>query len=167
MVSASIVLAALSIHTIVPSARRYTQPFYELPYPDVEGQYVQGADDALFVLGWLVMVTAIRAAIIEGTYQYITWLRVMSRKDCMRFAEQAFLLVYYGTSFSLGMVRGRYFWGIALSLTTETLVPTHAITLLAQLRRTLVYMALTPNIWGPEVVLSRSTLVLASANSCH
>ena len=109
MVSASFILAALSLHTLVPSARRYTQPFYELPYPDVEGQYLQGSDDALFVLGWLVMITAIRAAIIEGTYQYITWLRVMSHKACMRFAEQAFLLVYDGTSFSLGMVRGRCF----------------------------------------------------------
>ena len=28
-------------------------------------------------------------------------------------------------------------------------------------------MALTPNIWRPEVVLSRSTLVLASANACY
>lgn len=109
MVSASLILAALSLHTFVPSARRYTQSFYELPYPDVEGQYLQGSDDALFVLGWLIMITAIRAAIIEGTYQYVTWLRVMSHKACMRFAEQAFLLVYDGTSFSLGMVRGRYF----------------------------------------------------------
>lgn len=109
MVSASLILVALSIHTVVPSARRYTRQFYELPYPDVEGQYLQGADDALFVFGWLVMITATRAAIIEGTYQYVTWLRVMSHKACMRFAEQAFLVVYDGTSFSLGMVRGNIF----------------------------------------------------------
>ena len=117
MVSASLILAALSIHTFVPSARRYTQQFYELPYPDIEGQYLQGADDALFVLGWLIMLTAIRATIIESTYQYVIWLRVMSRKECMRFAEQAFLLVYDGTSFSLGMVRSARFKGIGLSLT--------------------------------------------------
>ena len=117
VVSASLILAALTTHTFVPSARRYTQQFYELPYPDVDGQYLQGADDALFVLGWLIMITAIRATIIEGTYQYVMWLRVMSRKECMRFAEQAFLVVYYGTSFSLGMVRGTRFKRIALSLT--------------------------------------------------
>lgn len=93
------------MHTFVPSARRYTQLFYELPYYDVNGQYLQGSDDALFVLGWLVMVTAVRATIIEGVYQFVTWLRLMPHKACMRFAEQAFLLVYYGTSFSLGMVR--------------------------------------------------------------
>ena len=58
----------------------------------------------MFVLGWLVLMTAIRATIIEGVYEVVTRLRVMSRKASMRFAEQGFLLIYYSISFPLGMV---------------------------------------------------------------
>lgn len=93
------------MHTCVPYARRFTRPLFELSYPNSDGHYLQGSEDALFVLGWLVLMTAIRASIIEGVYQFVTWFRVMSHKARMRFAEQGFLLVYYGTSFSLGMVR--------------------------------------------------------------
>lgn len=50
-------------------------------------------------------MTAIRATVIECIYEFVTRLRVMSRKASMRFAEQGFLLIYDFTSFSMGMVR--------------------------------------------------------------
>ena len=95
-------------HSLVPTVRLYTRRFYELPYAQGNGQYVQGSEDALFVLGWLVLMTAIRATIIECIYEFATRLRVMSRKASMRFAEQGFLLFYDFTSFSMGMVRTRF-----------------------------------------------------------
>lgn len=148
--------------------RRYTRLFYELPYPDGEGQHVQGSDDGLFVLGWLVLMTALRATIIEGVYQFVTWLRIMSHKARMRFAEQAFLLLYYGTSFALGMVCSVHSpVSHALFVTDELPAPTHGILLLAQLRRTLVHMALVPDIRRAEMVLPRPTFLLASTTPCH
>ena len=105
MVSCSLILWVIIIHSLVPSVRSYTRLFYQLPYARGNGQYVQGSEDALFVLGWLVLMTAIRATIIECVYEIITRLRLMSRKASMRFAEQGFLLIYYVTSFSIGMVR--------------------------------------------------------------
>ena len=93
-----------SLHSLFPPVRQYTQLFYKLPYPSGNGQYVQGADDGLFVLGWLILMTALRATTIEGIYQLVTQLRLVSKKACMRFAEQGFLVLYYGASFSIGMV---------------------------------------------------------------
>ena len=168
MVSWSLILAVASIHSLLPVARRYTRPFYELPYPDGEGQHVQGSDDALFVLGWLVLMTALRATIIEGVYQFGTWLRLMSHKACMRFAEQAFLLIYDGTSFSLGMVRTIHILAIhTLFVADEPSVSTYGVLLLAQFRRTLVYVAFTSDIRRVEVVLPRPTFFLASATARH
>lgn len=103
VVSWSLILSVTIIHSLVPLVRSYTKLFYELPYAQANGQYIQGSDDALFVLGWLVLMTAIRATIIECVYEFVTRLRVMSRKASMRFAEQAFLLTYDFTSFSMGM----------------------------------------------------------------
>ena len=105
VVSWSLILAVLSTHISIPYARRFRRPLFELSYPNGNGEYLQGSEDALFVLGWLVLMTAIRATIIEGVYQLVTWLHLMAHKERMRFAEQGFLLVYYGTSFALGMVR--------------------------------------------------------------
>lgn len=105
MVSWSLILFVATIHSLFPLVRPYTTPFYELPYTQGNGQYVQGSEDALFVLGWLVLMTAIRATIIQCLYEFITRLRVMSRNASMRFAEQGFILTYHFTSFSMGMVR--------------------------------------------------------------
>ncbi|CAF9919040.1 sphingosine N-acyltransferase lag1 [Imshaugia aleurites] len=103
VVSWSLILSVAIIHSLIPPVRSYTKLFYELPYARGNGQYVQGSEDALFVLGWLVLMTAIRATIIECVYEFVTQLRVMSRKASMRFAEQGFLLIYDFTSFSMGM----------------------------------------------------------------
>ena len=105
VVSWSLILSVATIHSLAPPIRSYTRLLYELPYAQGNGQYVQGSEDAMFVLGWLVLMTAIRAAIIEGVYEVVTRLRVMSRKASMRFAEQGFLLIYYSISFPMGMVR--------------------------------------------------------------
>lgn len=93
------------IHALVPHARRYTKLFYKLQYHDVTGPFLQGFNDIYFVLGWVVLLTAIRATIIASTYQLITWLNLVSGKARVRFSEQSWLLFYDGISFSLGMVR--------------------------------------------------------------
>ncbi len=99
------ILAVASVHSLIPPVRQYTQSFYKLPYPNGEGECLQGVDDVQFVLGWLVLMTALRATIIESIYLLVTRFRIVSSKARMRFAEQGFLLLYSGTSFSVGMVK--------------------------------------------------------------
>ena len=108
MVSCALIVAAASIHALSPSTRPYTGLLYQLPYLDTNGQYLQGVDDAFFVLGWLVMLTALRAIVIASVHQTVTRYRLVSGKARTRFAEQSWLLFYYGLSFPLGMVNERY-----------------------------------------------------------
>ena len=99
------ILAVATLHSFIPAARPYTNPLYDLSYPVGDGQYLQGSADTSFVLGWLVLLSAIRATIIEGIYQFVNKFQIIARKTRMRFAEQGFLLLYAGASFSIGMVR--------------------------------------------------------------
>ena len=102
--SCYLILIVAAVHVLIPPAKRYTRLFYQLPYYEAPGQYLQGADDIFFVLGWLVLLTAMRASIIASVHQIVTRYRLMSGKACVRFSEQGWLFVYYGLSFSMGMV---------------------------------------------------------------
>jgi hypothetical protein len=94
-------------HTLLPSARPFTKILYTLPYPQPDGQYLQGSQDVFFVLGWLVLLTALRAVIMESLVTVIAQYSHISRKARTRLAEQAWLMVYDASSFGLGMV-GRH-----------------------------------------------------------
>lgn len=127
------ILAVASVHSLIPPLRWYTQSFYKLPYPNGDGQYLQGVDDVQFVLGWLVLMTAIRATIIEAIYRFVTRFRIVSSKTRMRFSEQGFLLLYSGTSFSVGMVSSPNACPGAYSANILRSAPPHDLLLLAQL----------------------------------
>jgi very-long-chain ceramide synthase len=104
VVSGSVILTVAAVHLFFPLARPYTKQFFQLSYHEANGVYVQGIDDACFVLGWLVLLTGLRATIIAGVYQFTTQYRLIQGKARVRFAEQSWLLFYSGLSFSLGMV---------------------------------------------------------------
>ena len=86
-------------------ARALTRPFFELSYynPSTE-TYVQGWDDLYFVIGWIVIFTAARAVAIDRLFIPIARQAGLKRKACIRFAEQGWLLLYYGVFWTLGMV---------------------------------------------------------------
>lgn len=51
------------------------------------------------------MFTAIRAIAIDWVFIRIARQAGIKRKACIRFAEQGWLLLYYGVFWTLGMVR--------------------------------------------------------------
>ena len=104
VVSGTIILAVAAVHVFFPVARPYSKLFYQLPYRQTNGQYVQGIADAIFVSGWLVLLTGLRASIIGGVQQLTARYRLLPSKTRVRFSEQSWLLFYDGLSFSLGMV---------------------------------------------------------------
>lgn len=54
---------------------------------------------------WIVLFTGLRAAIINFALMPLAqWAGVQKKKDLTRFAEQAWLLIYYSVFWSLGMV---------------------------------------------------------------
>ncbi|KAI9675525.1 MAG: sphingosine N-acyltransferase lag1 [Trizodia sp. TS-e1964] len=99
-----IVLHALT-HICFPKARRHTRKFYELSYYNAEsGGYTQGWNDIFMVVYWVVLFTGFRAAIMDFVLiPFAAWGGVQKKMERIRFAEQAWLLLYYCTFWSLGM----------------------------------------------------------------
>lgn len=65
-----------------------------------------GWDDLYLVLYWIVVLTGLRAAIMDYLLVPLAQMAgVTTKKDKTRFAEQAWILIYDSTVWSLGMVQ--------------------------------------------------------------
>jgi hypothetical protein len=103
-------VALLSLtHIFFPRARSRTTKFLHMSYHNPEtNMYGCGTDDLPFVLLWTVLFTGIRVAVMEYLLDPLARLGgIRSKKGLDRFKEQAWLIVYYTASWSLGMVRAR------------------------------------------------------------
>jgi acyl-CoA-dependent ceramide synthase len=100
-----LIILALT-HTCFPKARRHCRKFFELSYYNQEsGEYTIGWDDACMVLYWIVLFTGLRAFFIDYVLLPLAQhAGIQKKKDLMRFAEQAWLLIYCMAFWSLGMV---------------------------------------------------------------
>lgn len=93
-------------HTFFPRARSRTSKFFHMSYynPDTD-MYGCGTDDLPFVLLWTVIFTGVRVAVMEYMLDPLARLGgIRTKKGLDRFKEQAWLIVYYTASWSLGMV---------------------------------------------------------------
>lgn len=93
-------------HAVFPRARSRTNKFLHMSYfnPDT-GMYGCGTDDLYFVAFWTVIFTGLRVAVMEYCLDPLARLGgIKSKKGLDRFKEQAWLIVYCTTSWSLGMV---------------------------------------------------------------
>ncbi|POS83015.1 hypothetical protein EPUL_005895 [Erysiphe pulchra] len=93
-------------HICFPRARRHSRKFFQLSYYNSDsGQYGAGFNDAWMVFYWIVVFTGLRAAVINyGMMELAKKGGIKVKRDQIRFAEQAWLLVYYLVFWSLGMI---------------------------------------------------------------
>lgn len=105
--SINLVLLLALTHLCFPRARRRTQKFFTLSYHDPStGQYTQGWDDLSLVSFWIVIFTGLRAGVMDYVLKPCArWGGVDKPKARVRFAEQAWLFLYYSIFWTLGMVR--------------------------------------------------------------
>lgn len=95
----------LAAHNLYPTLRPYTAPFFELSYyQPSEGVYVQGFDDVYFVVSSAITFTAVRAIAIEWIFRPAARYAGLKRKASNRFAEQAWMWMYYAFFWTFGMV---------------------------------------------------------------
>lgn len=74
-------------------------------YNDDTGRYALGRDDSLFVCFWIVLLSGLRAGVIDYVLMPMAaWAGIEKKKAKVRFAEQAWLLCHHGTSWLCGMV---------------------------------------------------------------
>ena len=93
-------------HMCFPRARRQTRKFFELSYYNASsGRYGLGWDDIFMVFFWIIVFTGLRVAVMDYLLVPLAQAAgITKKKEKTRFAEQAWVLVYYGTFWSLGMV---------------------------------------------------------------
>lgn len=128
-------------HICFPKARRHTRKFVELSYYNPEsGNYYSGWNDAWMVLNWIVVFTGLRASVMDYILEPMAKRGgVRTQRDQTRFAEQAWLLIYYSVFWSIGMVRANLkLYSVALLMDA---VPLGEFGILAQSERTLDQLA--------------------------
>jgi very-long-chain ceramide synthase len=96
----------LLLHSAIPGARYYTQKFTDLSYHNaITGKYSLGRDDSFFVCFWIVLLSGLRAGVIDYLLIPLAgWAGIEKKKAKMRFAEQAWLICHHGSSWLCGMV---------------------------------------------------------------
>lgn len=95
----------ISVHILHPESRIHTRKFLHLSYPSqTDRTYLQGLDDIYFILAWTINFTALRAISIEWILRPLAKYLGVAKKSHLRFAEQGWLALYYGTFWTLGMV---------------------------------------------------------------
>jgi acyl-CoA-dependent ceramide synthase len=103
-------LALISIlaatYALFPHLRPEVQKFYEIQYYNPQtGLYAKGPDDLYLVFFWIVLFTFLRSSVLD--YVLVPLARcggINTRKGVVRFSEQAWLVIYYGAFWGVGMV---------------------------------------------------------------
>jgi acyl-CoA-dependent ceramide synthase len=105
-ISFNLIALLFLTHAFLPRARAHTVKFFKLSYYNPRtGQYAAGHDDFYFIIFYTVLLTGLRAAVMDHILTPLAKVRGVSRtKDAVRFAEQAWMLIYYVFCWPLGVV---------------------------------------------------------------
>ncbi|KAJ9494760.1 Sphingosine N-acyltransferase lag1 [Exophiala xenobiotica] len=104
-ISLNLISMLFFIHIFFPAARHHTQKFFCISYYNPNtGTFALGWDDIFFVFYWLIVFTGLRCAIMDYVLTPLaSLLGLKKKKPKVRFAEQAWLVLYSSTSWSVGM----------------------------------------------------------------
>lgn len=94
-------------HYLLPKSQAYTSKFFTLQYFNATTKaYGAGFDDVYFVLFTVVLLTGLRAAAMEYFLApFAKHMGLRKKKEVTRFSEQAWLVIYCCTFWSIGFVR--------------------------------------------------------------
>jgi len=92
-------------HSLFPATRHHTQKFFKISYYNpTTGTFALGWDDIFFVFYWIIVFTGVRCGVIDyALIPTAARLGVDGRKKRIRFAEQAWILIYPTASWCTGM----------------------------------------------------------------
>jgi acyl-CoA-dependent ceramide synthase len=94
-----------TVHFMFPSARHYTAKFYKISYYNARtAKFALGWDDIFFIFYWIIVFTGMRAFVMTYILTPLAaGLGIEKKKAKTRFAEQAWILIYPGVFWSIGM----------------------------------------------------------------
>ena len=103
--SLNCILLVAMVYTFFPSLRDSVTPFCHLQYALASGLYDRGPRDLWIVCGLVIVFTGIRAATLEYLFAPLAeTLGIKKRKARVRFAEQAYMLLYYAIFWTWGVL---------------------------------------------------------------
>lgn len=93
------------IHVFFPQGRHLTQKFFRISYFNpATGKFALGWDDIFFVFYWIIVFTGLRCIVMDYILSPIAAACGIGKKKAkVRFAEQAWILLYYSMFWSTGM----------------------------------------------------------------
>lgn len=93
------------VHVFFPTARHHTVKFFQISYYNPKtGTFALGWDDIFFVFFWIIVFTGMRVAVMDYILTPLSsWLGLKRKKMKVRFAEQAWILIYYTLIWFTGM----------------------------------------------------------------
>ena len=93
-------------HLFFPRARPSTRKFHLLSYHDPKtNKYALGWDDFYMVMYSIIVLTGLRAATMDFALVPLAQvLGIGRKKDKIRFAEQAWILIYDSAMWTIGVV---------------------------------------------------------------
>ena len=105
LVANLLILLSLT-HLCFPRLRSFTRLFFGLAYYDASTEsYGRGRDDIYYVVFWVLIFTGVRALVMQEILSpFACWAGIRKKKARVRFSEQAWLLIYYTCSWSVGVV---------------------------------------------------------------
>jgi very-long-chain ceramide synthase len=105
-IAVNLLCLLLLVYITFPGSRHYTQALTQLSYYNENtGRYALGPDDTLFLCFWIVLLTGLRAGVIDyALIPLAAWAGIERKKLKVRFAEQAWLVCHHGTFWLYGMV---------------------------------------------------------------
>ncbi|KAI1623124.1 acyl-CoA-dependent ceramide synthase [Exophiala viscosa] len=104
-ISLNLISMLFFVHIFFPAARHHTQKFFRISYYNpATGSFGLGWDDIFFVFYWIIVFTGLRCAVMDYVLGPLaSYLGLKKRKPKVRFAEQAWIVLYNTTSWSIGM----------------------------------------------------------------
>lgn len=104
-ISVTLLSILFSIHFTFPHARHHTHKFFRISYynPSTD-RFALGWDDIWFVFYWIIVFTGARCFTMDYILSPIAHRAGIHKKKAkVRFAEQAWILLYYGLFWCIGM----------------------------------------------------------------
>ena len=172
-IASTLILGVVSLHALHRPSRVYTSKFLQLSYASQTDQtYKQGFDDVYFVIAWVVNFTALRAISIDWILRPAAKHLGVARKSHLRFAEQGWLVLYYGTFWTLGMVcpprsPSPTMYRGDLDSYTGTAASLGQFALLAEQPGHMDQLACKRNVRYIQMVLPRPIGILGPTNPCY
>lgn len=104
-ISLTILSLLFASHVFFAPGRHHTQKFFRISYfNQATGRFALGWDDIFFVFYWIVVFTGLRCIVMEYVLApFAQACGIAKKKAKVRFAEQAWILLYYSMFWSTGM----------------------------------------------------------------